>query len=128
MLTPMSTNPECRKAHSARASGRAADCNAVAEVWLAMKDATFESPTGISAGQAPGAPADSGHMGFTVYCPLARHRLPRIQFLSIGSRFCSTLLSDPASRRRPCASLSPHLHQVVKRAFTSRLLNVLGTQ
>src|SRR6267143_2671109 len=28
-----------------------------------------------------------------------------IRFLSIGSRLCSTLPSDPASRRRPCASL-----------------------
>src|SRR6267378_1245409 len=67
-------------------------------------------------------------MGFAVHCPLARHCLPRIRFLSIGSRFCSTLLSDPASRRRPCASLSLHLHQVVKRTFTSRQLNMLGTQ
>src|ERR1035438_6399352 len=31
------------------------------------------------------------------------------------------LLSDLASRRCPCASLSLHLHQVVKRTFTSRL-------
>src|SRR5579864_6957745 len=51
-----------------------------------------------------------------------------IRFLFIGSRLCSTLLSDPASRRRPCASLSLHLHQVVKRTFTSKLSNMLGTQ
>src|SRR5262249_26765519 len=51
-----------------------------------------------------------------------------IRFLFIGSRFCSTLLSDPASRRRPCASLSLHLHQVLKRTFTSQLSNMLGTQ
>src|SRR5208282_1612174 len=50
-----------------------------------------------------------------------------IRFLFIGSRLCSTLLSDPASRRRPCASLSLHLHQVVKRTFTSKLSNMLGT-
>jgi len=37
---------------------------------------------------------------------------PRIRFLYIGSRLCSTLLSDPASRRRPCALLTLHLHQV----------------
>jgi hypothetical protein len=36
-------------------------------------------------------------------CPLA----PRIRFLYIGSRVCSTLLSDPTSRRRPCASTNP---------------------
>ena len=37
---------------------------------------------------------------------------PPIRFLSIGSHFCSTLPSDSASRRRPCASLTLHLHQV----------------
>ena len=51
-----------------------------------------------------------------------------IRFLFIGSRLCSTLLSDPASRRRPCASLSLHLHQVVKRTSTSQLSNMLGTR
>src|SRR5664279_847693 len=50
-----------------------------------------------------------------------------IRFLFIGSCFCSTPLSDPASRRRLCASLSLHLHQVVKRTSTSKLSNVLGT-
>src|SRR5947209_15647948 len=53
---------------------------------------------------------------------------PQIRFLYIGSRFCSTLPSDPASRRRPCASLSLHLYQVVKRTCTSKLSNMLGTQ
>ena len=51
-------------------------------------------------------------MDFAVICPLVRHRMPHIRFLFIGSRLCSTLLSDPASRRRPCASLTLHLHQV----------------
>ena len=41
-------------------------------------------------------------MGFAVICPLARHRMPLIRFLYIGSYVCSTLPSDPASRRRPC--------------------------
>jgi len=40
--------------------------------------------------------------------------------------FCSTLPSDPASRRRPCASLSLHLYQVVKRTYTSQLSNMRG--
>src|ERR1700692_1094866 len=44
-------------------------------------------------------------MGFAAHCQLAREYWPRIRFLSIGSRLCSTLPSDPASRRRPCASL-----------------------
>src|ERR1017187_1421321 len=51
-----------------------------------------------------------------------------IRFLFIGSRLCSTLLSDPASRRRPCSLLSLHLHQVVKRTSTSKLSIMLGTQ
>jgi len=53
--------------------------------------------------------------------------MPHIRFLFIGSHLCSTLPSHPASRRRPCASLSLHLHQVVKRTFTSKLSNMLGT-
>jgi hypothetical protein len=49
---------------------------------------------------------------FAVSCPLVRHRMPHIRFLFIGSRLCSAFPSDPASRRRPCASLTLHLHQV----------------
>src|SRR4051794_39722 len=44
-------------------------------------------------------------MGFVIICPLARHRMPQIRFLYIGSYVCSTLLSDPPSPERPCASL-----------------------
>ena len=66
-------------------------------------------------------------MDFVVPSPLVRHCMPLIHFLFIGSYVCSTLLSDPASRRRPCASLSLHLHQVVKRTFTFELSNMLGT-
>src|SRR5882724_636693 len=56
------------------------------------------------------------------------HCLPRIQFLFIGSRLCSNLLSDLASQLGPCASLSLHLHLVVKRTCTSKLSIMLGTQ
>jgi hypothetical protein len=66
-------------------------------------------------------------MGFAIICPLARHCIPLIRFLYIGSYVCSTLLSDPPSPERPCASLSLHLHQVVKRTFTFELSNMLGT-
>src|SRR5208337_1180069 len=52
---------------------------------------------------------------------------PHIRFLSIGSHVCSALPSDPALRRRPCASLTLHLHQVGWRTFTSKLSNTLGT-
>src|SRR5271157_5447310 len=52
--------------------------------------------------------------------------MPLIWFLYIGSRFCSALPSDPTLRRRPCASLSLHLHQVVKGTFTLKLSHMLG--
>ena len=67
-------------------------------------------------------------MGFAVIRPLARHRMPQIRFLYIGSHVCSTLLSDAPSRLRPCASLSLHLHQVVKGTCTPELSNMLGTR
>jgi len=73
-------------------------------------------------------PAPLMDMDFAILCPLVRRRMPLIRFLSIGSRLCSTLLSDPASRRRPCASLSLLLHQDVKGTYTPKLLNMLGTQ
>ena len=62
--------------------------------------------------------------GFVVIGRFARHRRPHIRFLFIGSRVCSTLLSDLASRFSPCASLSLRLHQAVKRTFTSKLSNM----
>src|ERR1700687_3734126 len=65
-------------------------------------------------------------MDFIVNCQLVPHRMPLIRFLYIGSYVCSTLPSDPASRRRPCASLSLRLYQVVKRTCTSPLSNMLG--
>src|SRR5439155_21412394 len=67
-------------------------------------------------------------MGFAVIGPFARHRMPQIRFLYIGSYVCSTLLSDPPSPERPCASLSLRLHQAVKGTFTPKLSNMLGTQ
>ena len=73
-------------------------------------------------------PASLMDMGFVVICQLARRRMPLIRFLSIGSHVCSTLLSDLPLPERPCASLSLHLHQVVKRTFTFELSNMLGTQ
>jgi hypothetical protein len=42
-------------------------------------------------------PAPLMDMGFVVIGRLARHRMPRIWFLYIGSHLCSGLLSDPPS-------------------------------
>jgi hypothetical protein len=69
-------------------------------------------------------------MGFAIMCSLARHRRPPIRFLFIGSRLCSALLLGLALRRvlfHPCASLSLHVHHVVKRIHTSKLSTLLGT-
>ena len=43
---------------------------------------------------------------FAISRPLVRPRMPRIRFLFVRSRLCSTLPPDPASRRRPCAFAS----------------------
>ena len=47
-----------------------------------------------------------------------------IRFLFIELRL---LISASFRRRRPCASLGLHLHQVVQGTCTPRLLNMLGT-
>ncbi len=48
---------------------------------------------------------------FAVIRPLVRPGQPPIRFLSIGSRLCSALPSDPTSRWRPCASLTLRRYQ-----------------
>ena len=65
---------------------------------------------------------------FATRRPLVRPRMPRIRFLFVRSRFCCTLPSDPASRRRPCASLALRLHQAVQRTCTSKLPDMPGTR
>jgi len=65
---------------------------------------------------------------FAIHRSLVRAVLPRIRFLFIGSWLCSTLPSDAASRRRPCASLALHLHQIVQGTCTPKLSNMLGTR
>ena len=63
------------------------------------------SSTAFRTPPADPQPAPLLHRGFAVSCPLARHRMPPIRFLFIGSCVCSALLSAPASQPRPCASL-----------------------
>ncbi len=63
------------------------------------------SSTAFSARPPDLQPAPLMERDFANPCSLVRHGMPRIWFLSIGPRLCSTLPSDPASRRRPCASL-----------------------
>src|ERR1035437_741719 len=68
-------------------------------------------------------PAPLMDMDFAARCQLVRRHMPYIRFLSIGSHLCSTLPSDPASRRRPCASLSLFLHQDVKGTCPPQAVN-----
>src|ERR1700680_1495103 len=89
------------------------------------------SSTAFDAQPSDLPPVSLMDMGFAISCSLARHRRPPIRFLFIGSHLCSALLSGPVSRRvlfHPCASLSLHVHHVVKRAFTSKLSNMFGTR
>src|SRR3954462_9525139 len=67
-------------------------------------------------------------MDFATSCPLVRPALPRIRFLFVGSRLCSTLPSDGPSRFRPCALLVLHLHQVAQGTFTPKLSDMSATQ
>src|SRR5258708_29854475 len=46
---------------------------------------------------------------------------------SSARAFDPPLLSDPASRRRPCASLALHLHQVGQGTCTPKLSDMFGT-
>src|SRR6516162_11214006 len=57
-------------------------------------------------------------VGLVAICSSPEHCLPCIRFLFIGSRPCCALLSSPTLRWvlfHPCASLSLHVHRVVKR-------------
>ena len=104
-----------------------APCDAFSHVSATRSRSPEVSSTAFRTQPPDLQPVPLMDMGFAIIRPLARHRMPHIRFLFIGSRVCSTLLSDPASRRRRCASLSLHLHQVVKGTFTPELSNMLGT-
>src|SRR3990172_7589910 len=67
-------------------------------------------------------------MDFAVKRPLVRRQMPLSGFCSSGRDCRSPLLSDLASRRRPCGSLALHLHQVARGTCTPRLSNMLGTR
>src|SRR3954469_8903289 len=100
---------------------------------LSLVAETRRRPPEVSSTAFAALPPDLQHgplmdKDFAVSRPLVRPELPRIRFLFVGSRFRSTLPSDPASRRRPCASLALHLHQVVQGTCTPRLSNMLGTR
>src|SRR3954463_7901563 len=100
---------------------------------LSFVSETRRRPPEVSSAAFPAHPPDLHPRplmdeDFAVSRPLVRPGLPHIRFLFVRSRFRSTLPSDPASRRRPCASLALHLHQVVQGTFTPRLSNMLGTR
>ena len=86
------------------------------------------SPTAFLAHPPDLQPWPLMDMDFAISCPLVRPVLPRIRFLFVGSRFCSTLPSDGPSRFRPCVSLALHLHQVAQGTSTPKLPAMSGTQ
>ena len=59
---------------------------------------------------------------------LVQPALPPIRFLFVEPRLCSTLPSDDPSRRRPCASLVLHLHQVRWGTCPPKLSDMSDTQ
>lgn len=67
-------------------------------------------------------------MAFAISCLLRQPGRPYIGFLFVRSWICSTLPSDPASRRRPCASPVLRHHQAGQGTFIPELLNMPGTQ
>jgi hypothetical protein len=85
-------------------------------------------PTAFAARPPDLPPRSLMAVDFAIICSLVRPGRPSIRFLSIGPRLCSALPSDPASRRRPCASLILRHHQAGWRTFTSKLSIMLGTQ
>jgi hypothetical protein len=114
-----------------------------ADFWQAIRDSreslspdfgTPARPPGVSSPAFGAQPLDLQpeplmDMGFAVIRPLARLGMPLIQFLFVGSRLCSTLLSDTLSRDRcPCVSLRLHLHQVGEGTFTPELVNMPSTR
>lgn len=86
------------------------------------------SPTAFLARPPDVQPWPLMDMDFATSCPLVRPWLPRIRFLFVGPRFCSTLPSNSPSRFCPCASLVFHLHQVTQGTFTPKLLDMPSTQ
>ena len=67
-------------------------------------------------------------MDFVVGGPLVPLRLPRYPVFVHQAASSLSLLSDDASRRRPCESLALHLHQVGRETFTPKRPSMLGTQ
>src|ERR1019366_3476166 len=67
-------------------------------------------------------------MDFATRCPLVRRS--RLIFGSCPSTrtFAPRFLQTPPRGDSPCALLTLHLHQVGRRTFTSKLLNMPGTQ
>jgi len=61
--------------------------------WLRIQIIGNRFSTAGSAKPGPSMDTD-----FAVMCPLVRYRMPQIQLLYIGSRFCSALSSDFTSR------------------------------
>ena len=114
-----------------------------ADFWQAIRNPreslspdfrTPARPPGVSSPAFSAQPLDLQpeplmDMDLSVLRPLARLGMPCIQFLFVGSRLCSTLLSDTPSRNKcPCVLLRLHLHQVGEGTFTPKLANMPSTR
>ena len=114
---------------------RSHQASAFSSAWLSPEFETRRRPPGVSTTafttHLPDLqPWPLMDMDFGISSPLVRPVLPHIRFLFVRSRLCSTLPSDPASRRRPCAQLHPspssgwvedlHLRAVVHARHTAK--------
>jgi hypothetical protein len=66
-------------------------------------------------------------MDFAVVGPLVRPKLPHPVLVHQAATVVPRCFQTPPRDGRPCASPALHLHQVVRRTFTSRLSNMLNT-
>src|SRR5215471_18669552 len=76
------------------------------------------SPTTFRAQPPDLQPVPLMDMGFAVTCHLARHRMPLIRFLSIGSRFCFRASFRPTVAGTPLRFAALHLDQVGTGTFS----------
>jgi len=100
---------------------------------LSSKLGTRRRPPGVSSvafrAQLPDLHVASlMDMDFAIRCPLVRRWCLISGFCPSTRTFAPRFLQTPPRSDRPCALLTLHLHQVGWRTFTSKLLNMPGTQ
>jgi hypothetical protein len=102
-------------------------CDGLSPVAGTQRRSPEVRPTAFTARPPDLPPRSLITVDFAISSSLVRPGRPLVRCLSIGPRLCSTLSSDPTSRRRPCASLILRRHQAGQRTSTSKLSFILGT-